>query len=176
MALTTSCYGAVVHQSCPCILALQVALLSAATSLPQSVNQAVRSGGPFYSAAPSPSSSPQSNQLNSGQIAGIVIGSVAGAFIVVALAAAAAIRYRRHRAGWRKDDLNDLHGASGQLDGAFGVTSVPTSNGANAPNAVAAEAGMSHNGAPLQYAHSPYSIRSHSMLEMQNSAGRNGHI
>lgn len=166
------------HRGC-LVLFLQVALLSTASSLPSDVPPSAldssgtyNNQGTFYSSQ-SPPPSQGSSGLNGGQIAGIVIGSIAGAMLVAAVTAAGVIRYRRHRAGWRKDELD---GASpGQLDAAFGVNPMPTSVGAAAPNA-AAEAGMGHNGAPLQYPHSPYNVRSAApgAIEMQNSAERHG--
>lgn len=163
------------------VVFLQVALLSTASSLPSDVPPSAldssgsnNNQGTFYSSRlpQTPATSQGSSGLNGGQIAGIVIGSIAGAVLIAALTAAGVIRYRRHRAGWRKDELD---GASpGQLDAAFGVNPMPTSVGA-APNA-AAEAGMGHNGAPLQYPHSPYNVRSAApgAIEMQNSGNRHG--
>lgn len=172
---------------------LQVSLLTAATSVPtgapasSAVDPSVGDpNGPFYSSmlaarSPPPPPSGSSSGLNGGQIAGIVIGSIAGALLLGSLAAAGAIRYRRHRAGWRKDDLNDLNVTSGgQLDGAFGVNPLPTSAGAQSNAAAAAEAGMGHTITPIHVPRSPYSMRytgnSAGAIEMQNSAGRPANI
>lgn len=114
---------------------------------------------------PKASSAPK---LNSGQIAGVVIGAVAGAVLLASLIAAAALRYKRHRSGWRKDDLNGAApGAQGTLDDAFGLTPAPSA---------AAEAGVRHNGSALQYPHSPYSsnVMGPWTVEMQNSGGNHG--
>lgn len=125
---------------------------------------------PAEQTAPSGGSS-----LNGGQIAGIVIGAVAGAVLIAALLAAVVKRHRRHRAGWRKDDLGeDLpttgRSGAGHLDAAFGLSPMPSI----ASGGAAAEAGMGHNGAPLQYPHSPYNLQpaAASAIEMQHSAGK----
>lgn len=118
-----------------------------------------------------------SSSLNGGQIAGIVIGAIAGAVLIAALLAAVVKRHRRHRAGWRKDDLGDHHlpttgrGGAGHLDAAFGLSPMPSA----ASGGAAAEAGMGHNGAPLQYPYSPYNLRPAAAfaIEMQHSAGKN---
>jgi hypothetical protein len=82
--------------------------------------------------------------------------------------AAAALRYKRHHSGWRKDDLNgEDPGVQGPLDDAFGLTHAPSA---------AAEAGVGYDGSALQYPHSPYnsSVMAPGTIEMQNSRGRNG--
>lgn len=141
------------------------------SNMPQDVSS---SPGSVY--VPWPQSASSSGpKLNGGQIAGIVIGAIAGAILIASLITAAAIRYKRHRAGWRKDEL-DGHAS---LDAAFGVSPMPA-GAVPTHTAAAAEAGMGHNGAPLQYPHSPYSVRGAALtpgaIEMQNSGDRNGHI
>jgi hypothetical protein len=115
-----------------------------------------------------PPRSSSAPNINSGQIAGIIIGAIAGAVLLASIIAAAALRYKRHRSGWRKDDLNG--GATGgqvHLDDAFGLAPAPSA---------AAEAGVGHNGSALQYPHSPYSSNGvgPGTIEMQNSGGNYG--
>jgi hypothetical protein len=115
--------------------------------------------------------------LNGGQIAGIVIGALAGAVLIAGAVAAAAIRYRRHRSGWRKDDLNGLGPVGPDLDAALGMGQFPGGPGAAGAGAgAAAESGMGHNGSALQNPHSPYGLRpgGGSAIEMQRSVERNG--
>lgn len=123
------------------------------------------SPGTIYNPTPPASSRPK---LNSGQIAGIVIGAVAGVLLITSLIVAGALRYKKHRAGWRKDDLNGQH----SLDAAFGVSPVP-SGAVPTHTAAAAEAGLGHTGSSLQYPHSPYSANG---IEMQHSGDRVAHI
>jgi hypothetical protein len=131
--------------------------------------------GSIYVPYPESSGGSSAAKLNGGQIAGIVIGAVAGSVLIASLIAAAAIRYKKHRTGWRKDELPDHP----SLDAAFGVSPMP-SGAVPTHTAAAAEAGIGHNGLPLQYAHSPYSVRAAGSapgaIEMQNSGERNGHI
>jgi hypothetical protein len=131
--------------------------------------------GSVYVPAPQSSGGSSAPKLNGGQIAGIVVAAVAGSVLIASLIAAAAIRYKKHRAGWRKDELIEHP----SLDAAFGVSPMP-SGAVPTHTAAAAEAGMGHNGLPLQYAHSPYSVRASGSapgaIEMQNSGERNGHI
>jgi hypothetical protein len=101
-----------------------------------------------------------------------VIGAIAGTVLLAGAVAAAAIRYKRHRSGWRKDDLNGLGPVGPDLDAALGMGHVPGGPAGGA----AAEAGMGHNGSALQYPHSPYGLRpgGGSAIEMQRSVDRNG--
>ena len=77
-------------------------------------------------------SSQPSNELSEGAIAGIVIGCVVGAALLVAAAVIGGRKYMRHRAGWRKEHMA---GAPGVVDQALGI--VPMSHGVGgAPNGV----------------------------------------
>lgn len=153
-----------------------LAARSTGDGLPSDLNS---SPGSTYFPNEGTNSASSGPKLNGGQIAGILIGAVAGSVLIAALIAAAVKHAKRHRAGWRKDDLNGGlpttgNGGAGHLDAAFGLSPMPSS-ASTAPGA-AAEAGMGHNGAALQYPHSPYSLRpaNGSSIEMQNSSGRNG--
>lgn len=63
----------------------------------------------------------QQQQLGPGPIAGIVIGSLAGAAILVAILVLGIRRCRHNRAGWRKDDF----GHNAAMGDAFGVAGLP---------------------------------------------------
>lgn len=144
-----------------------------ANSLPTGWNSSP--GSVYVPTGTSASSRSSRNSLNGGQIAGIVIGAIAGTVLLAAAVAAGVMRYKRHRSGWRKDDLNGLGPVGPNLDAALGMSHMPGAPAGGAA-AAAAESGMGHNGSALQYPHSPYGLRpgGGSAIEMQRPAGVNG--
>lgn len=79
------------------------------------------------SASPSGSGGGGKKTLSGGAIAGIVIGSVVGAALLVGAAVLGAKKYRRHRDGWRKEEIP--HGPGYLVEAALGTMPVPGAGG-----------------------------------------------
>jgi hypothetical protein len=79
------------------------------------------------SAVPGGSAGGGGSSLNGGAIAGIVIGSLAGAALLAGAAVFGVKRYRRHRDGWRKEEIP--HGPGHMVEAALGTMPVPGAAG-----------------------------------------------
>eukprot|EP00775_Hariotina_reticulata_P004433 gene4433-4688_t len=133
----------------------QVALLSAAASLPASTSGDASNtvpasladlSSPFYSedaykrdgsSAVGAARGATSDKLGPGGIAGVTIGSVLVAGVLALAAVLGVKRYRKHRMGWRKDDLNGVVAGfppvGPDLGGPFVTSQLPPSHSLHVP-------------------------------------------